>query len=333
MKKIITLILVLSLILMAGCAGGSDNDSGETSPKHSGKTDPFTEAQEHKQTGNYDDAIAGFQSVIESDSKNYLSYLELADIYIRCNEFQNAYDILNLGKENVDELYVPTFDSKLLDFSKFNVVVDSSNVPHGKTNFVDGQLEWFHQYEYDTDHERLTSVTHCDGEGNVISRIELTFNERNQPLTSYAHYTDGTIEKVVFEYNSNGQLCKTNEYDAAGNPAGYSINEFDADGYKVKETRYNADGSNHWTLVYSHNVAEKKTDLEIFFYGKSVGTSSMGFSDYGYPNSRSSRFKGSYDRTIEYDFDYFSNHIREEVIGEGTLTRIISYNAPLSILY
>ena len=333
MKKIVTLILVLSLILMAGCASGSDKDSSETSPKHSGKTDPFTQAQENKQNGNYDDAIAGFQSVIESDPKNYLSYLELADIYIRNHEFQQAYDILTLGKENVEEIYIPTIDDKLLDFNSANVIVDSDNTPHGKIHITDGQIIWAHLYEYDAQNERLTSVTHCDDEGNVIAQIELTFNERNQPLTSYAYYNNGTIEKVEFEYNSNGQLCKTNEYDADGNPAGYSINEFDADGYKVKETKYNADGSSHWTLVYSHNVAEKKTELEIFFYGKSVGTSSMGFSDYGYPNSRSSRFKGSFDRTIEYDFDYFSNHIREEVIEEGTLTRIVSYNAPLSILY
>jgi protein involved in sex pheromone biosynthesis len=52
MKKIFALILVLSLILMAGCAAGSDKEADETSPKDSGKTDPFTEAQENKQTGN-----------------------------------------------------------------------------------------------------------------------------------------------------------------------------------------------------------------------------------------------------------------------------------------
>lgn len=333
MKKLFTLILVFSLVLMAGCANGSDNESGETSSKDSGKTDPFTLAQADKEAGNYENAIAGFQSVIESDSKNYLSYLELADIYIRCNEFQKAYDILNLGKENVDEVYIPSFDSKLLDFSKFNVVVDSDKVPHGKTSFVEGQLEWYHQYEYDIDQKRLTSVTHCDGEGNVRAKIDLTFNERNQPLTSYAYYTDGSIEKLEFEYNSNGQLCKTNEYDAAGNPAGYSINEFDANGYKVKETKYKADGSNHWTLVYTHNAAEKSTDLEIYFYGKVAATSAMKFSDSGYPNSSSTRYKGASDHTIEYRFDYFGNHIRQEVTGEGTQARIISYNAPLSQLY
>jgi Tfp pilus assembly protein PilF len=80
MKKIFALILVLSLILMAGCTSGSDDKGGDTSSKDSGKTDPFAQAQEHKQAGNYDDAISGFLSVIESDPKMYLSYLELADI-------------------------------------------------------------------------------------------------------------------------------------------------------------------------------------------------------------------------------------------------------------
>ncbi len=333
MRKILALILVLSLILMAGCTSGSDDRGDDTSPKNSGKTDPFTQAQEHKQAGNYDDAISGFLSVIESDPKMYLSYLELADIYIRNNEFQKAYDILTLGKENVEEADLPALENKLLEFNRANVIVDSGNVPHGKAHITDAKIQWAHQYGYDIENKRLTSVTHCDGEGNVIARIDLTFNERNQPLTSYAYYTDGSIEKVEFEYNANGQLCKTNEYDTNGNPAGYSINEFDAEGYKVKESKFYADGSSHWTLIYSHNVTEKSTDLEIFFYGKSVGTSSMKFSDFGYPNSRSSRFKGSRDRSIEYDFDYFSNHVREEVIGEGTLTRIVSYNAPLSILY
>ncbi len=333
MKKFLAILLILALTVIAGCTKAPSNDSSETNPKHSTEKDPFVQAQADKEAGKFEDAIAGFQSVIESDPKMYLSYLELADIYIRNNEFQNAYDILTQGKENVEEADLFALENKLLDFNKANVIVDSSNVPHGKTHITDGKIQWEHRYGYDIENNRLTSVTHFDSEGNVIAQVELTFNERNQPLTSYAYYTDGNIEKVEFEYNSAGQLCKTTEYDTEGNLSGYSINEFDADGYKIKETRYYADGSNHWTLVYSHNVAEKKTELEFFFYGKSVGTASMGFSDYGYPNSRSSRFKGSFDRTIEYDFDYFSNHNREEVIEEGTLVRIVSYNAPLSILY
>ena len=332
MKKLLAILLTLSLTVMTGCTSPTDS-SGETTPSQTEKFDPLAKAQADKAAGNYEDAIAGFQSVLDSDAKNYLSYLELADLFIRRNEFQKAYDILNAGKENVDEMYIPTFDSKLLDFSKFNVVLDSDKIPHGKTSFVDGQLEWYHQYEYDIEMERLTSVAHCDGEGKVTAQIKLTFNDRNQPLTSYAYYTDGTIEKLEFEYNSNGQLCKTNEHDATGNPAGYSINEFDANGYKVKETKYKADGSNHWTLVYTHNAAEKSTDLEIYFYGKVAVTSAMKFSDSGYPNSSSTRYKGASDHTIEYDFDYFGNHIRQEVTGEGTLTRVISYNAPLSELY
>lgn len=333
MKKLLALILILALCMMAGCTNAPSGDSGNTTAKQPSESDPFAQAQEYKEAGKFDDAILGFQSVIESSPEQYLSYLELADIYIRRNQFQNAYDILILGKENVEETFIPTIDNKLLDFNRANVVVDSDKVPHGKTHMVDGQLAWYHEYEYDTENERLTAVTHCDGEGNVIAQIELTFNDRNQPLTSYAYYTDGNIEKLEFEYNSNHQLCKTAEYDINGELAGYSINEFDADGYKIKETKYYADGSNHWTLVYSHNVSEKSTELEVFFYGKSVGTASMGFSDFGYPNRSSSRFKGSRDCEIEYDFDYFSNHIREEVIEEGTLVRIVCYNAPLSILY
>ena len=334
MRKLLTVLLILVLSLMTACGTGFGEDqSGKQFPLPTNAPDPIAQAQEAKNAGNYVDAIAGFQSILEQDPKMHLGYLELADVYIRQNEFQKAYEILTLGKTQVDEGNISALENKLLEFNYANVILDSDKVPHGRVRIENDQLVWYHVYEYDTQKQQLTAVTHCDSEGSTIARLELTFNEQDQPLTSYAYYTDGNIEKLEFMYNATGQLSETREYTADGELASYSINEFDSNGYKIKESNYFSDNSIHWTLIYDHNVSEKSTELEIRFYGKRVGTQSMGFSDSGYPNRNSSLFKGAFDRMIEYDFDYFGNHVREEVIEEGTLVRFVCYNAPLSVLY
>lgn len=347
MKKLLAIMLVLALFatLLLACEKDEkiENDDSSTSTNGTQSNAPTDESQpdsnyeigmQHKMDENYEEAILAFRAAIEEDDSGFasLSYLQLADIYIRKTEYQNAYDVLTEGYTATEDA---SLKSKLLDFSNANVITDSDGLIRGKSSFENEALVWYHVYTYDTAESTRTAITQYDGENTQIAHIDFTYNENGQPLTSYAYYTEnGNIEKVEFEYNENGQLSKTTEYDADGTLSGYSVNNFDEDGYKIGETRYYADGSQHWSLQYTHNVEEKSSECLVYFYGVQVGTVSGTYSDFGYRQSGSSRFKGIYDRDIQYDFDYVGHHERTETLsGDVSGARIVCYNAPLSILY
>ena len=345
MKRLLTVLLVFTLLatLLPACgkdeeATPSESTSGTQSTPSTPSTNPskpdtnYETGIKHKNDGNYEEAIIAFQSAIEDGDSVSLSYLQLADIYIRKTEYQNAYDILTEGYAATEDYAI---QNKLLEFNSANVIKDSDNLIRGKSDFENETLVWYHVYAYDTTGNTRTGITQYNGENAEIAHIDFTYNEKGQPLTSYAYYTEGgNIEKIEFEYNGNGQLSKTTEYNADGTLSGYSVNTFDDNGYKIGETRYYNDGSQHWSLQYTHNVEEKSGECLVFFYGVQVGTITATYSDFGYRQGGSSRFKGTYDRTITYEFDYESHHERTESLsGDTGSARIVCYNVPLSMLY
>lgn len=325
MKKLIVFGAVLILLLTA-CGQAEPAEGNENSRKNDWYEDGLT----YKQGGDYEQAQVAFLEAVAEEPENALSYLELADIYIRQDQYQKAWDILHQGLEETDS---SSIKEKLLDFNNANVILDSDNKLRGKSHFSGDTLQWCHVYTYEND--LFTGITHYDGDMTQVGFVELTYNQAGMPTQSYIYYTNtGNLEKFTLEYNSNGQLYKTAEYDLEGNLIGYSENSFDQAGYKIGEIYYNAQGEVHWELSYTHDVDNMQSTRITSFGGKQVGTSEQSYSESGYPNGGKSRFQGVYDRQISYDVSYGGSHEREEIFeSEETYARIIHYNAPLKQLY
>lgn len=324
MKKLTLLALVLALALLAACGQDAPEEKTQDS------ADAYESAVAYKQAGDYDQAQEAFLQAVEEEPENALSYLELADIYIRQEKYQLAWDILQQGLEETDSASI---EDKLLDFNSANVICDSDEKLRGKSHFSGGQLQWCHIYTYEG--ELLTGVTHYDGSMKQQGTVELTYDQAGKPTQSYIYYTNtGNLERLTMEYNEAGQLVKTMEYDLEDNLIGSSENTFDEAGYKIGETYCDAQGEVHWELSYTHDVENLKSTRITSFYGKQVGTSEYTYSESGYRNGGRSRFQGTYDRQIDHDVSYGGSHEREEIFeGETTYARIIHYNAPLSELY
>lgn len=336
MKKLLALLLAMLMILTLFAACGDetaqrdDEDTEQTAETEEEEVDYYEEGMIHKQAREYDEAIEDFNAAIEGDEEDTRSYLELADVYIRLQEFQKAYDILT---EGYDQTNSSGIKDKLLDFNNANVIKDSDGVLQGKSHFSDGKMQWCHCYSYKDD--VFSGITRLNEAGEQTHAVELEYNDAGKPTTSYAYYTNtGILEKVTFSYNNDGQLILTNEYNEQGKFVGHSINSFDENGYKIGEIRYDENANVHWELRYTHDVVNRKSVCDYYFYGVKVGTCEATYSESGYVNGSSSRFQGSYDREISYDVSYSGGHEREEYFeGEESYARIICYNASLEDLY
>lgn len=325
MKKIIILIVAL-MMLLAACGQSEPEKSG----KKSQKKDLYATGLEYKQNGDLENAQAAFLEAVDADPEDALSYLELADIYIRQEKYQAAWDILHQGQQETESASIA---DKLLDFNNANVICDSDGKLRGKSHFSDGKLQWCHIYDYEN--ELLTGITHYGTDMTQLGSVALTYNEAGMPTQSYIYYTNtGNLEKLTMAYNEAGQLYQTSEYDLEDNLIGYSENTFDENGYKIGEIHYDAEGNVHWELSYTHDAENMQSTRITKFYGKQVGTSEQTYSESGYPNGGKSRFQGAYDFQISYDVSYGGSHEREEIFeSETTYARIIHYNAPLMALY
>ena len=326
MKKVIACIAVMMLFL-AAC--GQPEQTEDNNAKRQ-KKDQYQIGLTYKQAGDYDKAQAAFLEAVDEEPGKALSYLELADLYIRQEKYQAAWDILQQGLEETESAEI---EDKLLDFNKANVICDSDGRLRGKSHFQNDRLAWCHIYTYEED--VMTGITHYDGAGNQLGFVEMTYDQAGAPTQSYIYYTStGALERLTMEYDQDGRLARTEEYALNGDRIGYSENIFDEDGYKIGETYYDTSGEVHWSLSYTHDIENRKSTRITSFYGKQVGVSEQTYSESGYPNGGKSRFQGAYDRQISYDVSYGGSHEREETFeGEETYARIIHYNAPLRQLY
>lgn len=325
MKKIMIWLLALMLLLTA-CGHAEPEENDEKHQKKNG----YKAGLEFKQDGDYEKAQAAFLDVLNEEPDHTLSYLELADIYIRQDKYQAAWDILQQG---LAEAEPDSIKNKLLDFNSANVICDSDGVLRGKSHFSDDQLQWCHIYHYENG--QLSGITHYSGDMKQLGYVALSYNSMGKPSQSYIYYTNtGSLEKVTMEYNEAGQLYKTAEYDLEDNLLGHSENTFDENGYKTGEIYYDSQGQLYWELSYTHDVENMQSTRITSFFGKQVGTSEQTYSESGYPNGGKSRFKGVFDFQIGYDVSYGGSHEREELFeSEETYARIIHYNAPLAELY
>ena len=191
----------------------------------------------------YEEAILAFTKAIEIDSKQVDAYIALADVYISQGETDKAVDVINQGRDAVDD--DSRFDEKIeslkpepeltvkqLDredgsyiISKFNE--DGLIVDWAVYNANDSLNEhWIYTYD-----EIAMTVMYYDENDDLTG---YSVNEYGEP----GKYVASGVIARSYEYDTNGVLISLEEY-INGNAGGV-------------HTEYNADGSikDTWNIVY-----------------------------------------------------------------------------------
>lgn len=218
-----------------------------------------------------DEALASawndYEAASKLDETNEEAYLGMADVLIRREEFDEAYDLLSSVKDTVS---VNTkILEKIREIEEDGTYKDSSEQVRKKGIFdADGNLKEYYVYEYNAAGYKTGWKIYRDGE--LSQYCVVTFGDDGLPARNDYYYPDGTlISWQTMEYDENGleirrdvytekeghvayyltyydEEGKETGYDgyyADGTMFGYWRSEYDEEGHLLQETHYNPDGS------------------------------------------------------------------------------------------
>jgi PKD repeat protein len=90
--------------------------------------------------------------------------------------------------------------------------------------------------------------------GFVVTETNYEYNAQARLIRMETKATTFGFTNVVssstLEYNGQGQLIKTNDFDATGNLTGYTTTEYDGQGRRIKDTEFSASGVKEGETVY-----------------------------------------------------------------------------------
>ena len=241
MKRITTLFLT-ALLLLSLIACGAKGAWQEQ----------YDLGMRYLNEGNYQEAIIAFEAAIEIDAKRPEAYLGAAEAYIAADDIDAAIAILEKG-------YAATNDDSLknrLDEIKSGTFNDYWGRGKRLSGYDEnGALVWYHLYTYDAQ-GRKASATSYDAAGNQTSHVGCMYDESGNALVSYGYYPTlgGTLYKVEYTYNADGLVTKETRIDSDGS-IDSSTYQYDSNGNRIREDRYNGSGNLSDYLLYEYNAA------------------------------------------------------------------------------
>lgn len=231
MKKIIALFNAL-VLLACLCACKSTADRWQ---------EQYDLGVRYLSDGEYEEAIIAFNAAIEIDPMQADAYLNLANAYIGMNDFDAAREILERGYELTQS---EALKSKLEELDSGNIF-DFWGNPRKRSGYDgEGNLKWFHIYEYDK--KQTVSVTTYNASGAQTGYWDgYRYDEDGKLLNSMAYTVDDGIVCATVEsiYDEQGYVTRTNHFGLDGSLQSHNIHEYDDAGRQVRINYYDAEGN------------------------------------------------------------------------------------------
>ncbi len=261
MKKILSMMLLINIVvaLFAGCAPTPEELYREQ----------YDLGIRYLSEGNYEEAIIAFEAAIEIDPKSVEPYFELSGIYLALEQYDKAqeYAMLTLDTMHASEVAESGYEN--LENELFYTVVREENQYDRNGNLVG--LVKYNQMGY-----VIETIRYHD-DGSIIFHGFHELNGRGLGIQTIWYYPDGGIGQID-DYNDNGVRIKTTSFapegylaaehdydgttgkriysiDYAFEPGAenhyYYISEYDENGYAIKITWYDGDGTMASYLIYT----------------------------------------------------------------------------------
>ena len=269
--KIIIAVLVVFICALVGTVVVFSNSSSRKLEKQ------LNLAQHYLEELNYEQAIASFEFVLSIDPMNAEAYLGLAEVYIRNNGYDEAFEIANKGYELTGGQGL----QRLIDMIESGNIYASNGWTMKNTTYDGaGAFLYSHEYTYNkkgqivsviwrdsTEEIKDTIELKYDDEGNTLVGFgfnvdsgELTRNEyvrSGNTYTEYVYFGNGSEIGGVYEgiTDNDGRLLEETAYDKDGNFNFKYVMDYDSKGRSLKDTFYMEDGS-----VSRYNTYEYATD-------------------------------------------------------------------------
>lgn len=278
MKRITALLLTALLLLSLAACGGKD-----------AWQEQYDLGMRYLNDGNYEEAIIAFTAAIEIDEKRPEGYegrgrayvlsgetaenleaaksdfekaleldptyvdawLDLADIYIRQGDFDEAMRILEEALEATGQDQAILDKIKEMQEGRFN---DSDGRPRKTCHYENGELIQYWLYEYD---EKGNNVkTTCYNGDDTLHSTEISeYNDAGQETRMVATEADGYVRTEVYTYDSTGRRIRVDGRSEPDNDSWYVLITYDDTAMTETRIEYRADGT------FEHRfVVEKDQD-------------------------------------------------------------------------
>ena len=230
--KRITAIMVLAVLLLAGCAGQAMTWQEQ-----------YDLGMRYLNESNYEEAILAFTQAIEIDPKNVDGYLGRAEAY------------LGAGGEENRALAVADY------LTAADICVEQGGSERAEEILNDAQETMGEEQEisdklYEITGKRPNAKLENEYYANGNLKVEYQYDE-NDLLVKEIYYIQDGSEVYYYTYeghNENGMPTKCNHYyDDSGKPTGYDIREYDENGLLVKKNNYSTDGSTGYCFIYEYD--------------------------------------------------------------------------------
>lgn len=202
-------------------------------------------------------ALKDYESAQDLDQTLADAYLGKADVLIRQEKFEEAYDLLQSAQAAVSDN--SQILAKTAEIESGEYIDTSSQIRRKDTFDTAGRLVAYIVYQYNFLGQKVSWDVYEDqnGAGPVLTeRVVSTFGENGLAERNDIYKPVGTlIQYQTLEYDERGLETRRDNYKADGTLLGYYITYHDEEG---KETGYDAcypDGSlaGYWRYDYDDN--------------------------------------------------------------------------------
>ena len=272
-------------------------------------------------------ALADYQQAVDLASAMAEAYLGIADVYVRQGDYDAALDILNKGLSETDSNDM--IAAKIEEMESGNITDSYGNIRRRSSYDSSGNLVWYHELTYD-EYGRETSVTSYDEAGTQTAHLDITYQD-GLPSASYTYDTDGILDKTIRTYDNDGNVIRY-EYYNGDVFWGYSIPQYDSNGYCTQSERYNADGQ---LMSVSRDEIDNQGNIlkhESYYVNPDQSLELSEYEQYEYDSNgnviRSSLYYGDGQLygDVTYEYDANGNLIQfNECDPEGQLLRYVVY--------
>lgn len=218
-------------------------------------------AEKHAKTGDYEQALACYEKVLEIDSTVAEAYMGSADACLKTGNYEEAVNWLVQGQE-----ILPAVEAEKLK-EREEYIREHVFLQGYKGYDVEGELCEEGEYEYDENGNRTKEVRRKGSDREIVFMEEMEYDE-NGNMIQYTSFDGvfGRYKYYKYEYDAKRTQTKQIRYDKEWNVDGWNEYEYDENGNKTKDTSYNTEGKKESYTEYEYNDAGNMI-REIYYMG------------------------------------------------------------------
>ena len=212
-------------------------------------TEILTNAKQHLNNLEYDNALEEYKKVLELDPENVEAFLGIIEVLLRQGKYEDALIYAQNG-------YELTKDASLLEkiemINSGRIVDNNGNILKEDQHNSDGSIKGWVRYEYDVDNKKK-NITVYDADGRQIDYGEYEYDQKGNLTLAYI-YNDDSFNTILYTYDELGREIKCRRLSKDG-------------GEYIIEYLYSGNEINHYKTI--NTSLDKDGNIIQQFYNKS----------------------------------------------------------------